>query len=127
MSTSTDNVSPTELAIVTAAIDSILAANTSRRTTYRISVYDGEEYALKYNADKATILAAMFSTDHDTLHVTRFDNAEAGVSECRCGWVTFIYGNGCDVIHDYSDNEYSDRLFKPAIDLAERYSNDEII
>lgn len=64
---------------------------------YTVSVYDGEEFALKRCADKATIIAALGSTDHDALHFRNADGVKVGV-------VALIYGNGRDLISDHSDN-----------------------
>ena len=70
---------------------------------YLISVYDGEEFALKRSASYAAIKSAMFSTDSDQLVFRRADGTKAGV-------VLLIYGNGEDVISDYSDNEETNTL-----------------
>ncbi|WP_316173616.1 MULTISPECIES: hypothetical protein [unclassified Bradyrhizobium] len=80
---------------------------------YTIDVYDGGETTLKRCYSKRQVLEAMFSTDCDVL---TFRTGPGG----RIGSVTFIWGNGCDVIHDWSDraeiaailsgaNEYADQ------------------
>jgi hypothetical protein len=70
-------------------IDDALAAGNT------IDVWDGEEYPLKSSTDKDAILDAMFSTDADHLYLTKGN---------RRGWVYLVYGNGCDVISDYTLN-----------------------
>lgn len=84
-----------ERTIVIRTIDALLDAN------FAISVRDGVEgdgeFVLRNSLRKSAILAAMFTTDGDVLYVRRPDN---GVQ----GWVAFIYGNGEDVIHDYTIN-----------------------
>jgi hypothetical protein len=95
----------TERKIVSSVIDSALARN------YTISVYDGEEYSLKRSTDKSEILKALASTESDVLHF----RTEHGA---RIGWVWLIYGNGEDIISDWSDNKETDELVKPIIGLA---------
>jgi hypothetical protein len=72
-----------------------------------ISVYDGEEYALKRSTKKADIIKAMYSTDSDTLIIRRADGEKVGS-------VLLVYGNGEDVISDYSDNPEIEALVKAA-------------
>jgi hypothetical protein len=65
---------------------------------YQVSVNDGEETTLHRSTSPDAILAAMFTTDEDWLHVHTPD-------ERLFGWVRFIYGNdGWDVINDYTVN-----------------------
>ena len=81
-----------EKEIVTAVIAALLKAG------YAISVNNGEEMVLLNSKKKSTILAAMFTTDQDTLNANDKDGSIVG-------WVDFIYGNGgYDVIHDYTTN-----------------------
>lgn len=95
----------TERDIASALIDSALARQ------YYISVYDGEEYALKRSMDKQEILNALASTESDVLHFRTENGA-------RIGWAWLIYGNGEDIISDWSDNPETDALVKPLIGLA---------
>lgn len=69
---------------------------------YAVTVYDGEEFALRNSRDRAAIKAAMFSTDSDRLY---FWNGRD-----MLGSILLIYGNGEDVISDYSDNEAMNAL-----------------
>jgi hypothetical protein len=76
--------------IIETAIDSMIAAG------YTIRVNDGEEIVGEFN-DKASILAAMFSTGEDYLIPCRANHS--------CGWVRLIYGNEPGVvISDYTTN-----------------------
>ena len=66
------------------------------RAGYAVSVHDGEAYAIKRSTNASDIIAAMFSTDQDTLVIR-------DASGARLGMVWFVYGNdGFDVIADYS-------------------------
>jgi hypothetical protein len=65
-----------------------------------ISVYDGEEYPIVRSTDKAAIQAETAATD-ETVYVLR-NGTE------RIGSVTFIHGNGPDVLSDYSWNDKVD-------------------
>jgi len=78
-----------ERMIATRLVSDILAAG------HVISVNDGEGFAIKRSADKAAILAALASTDSDTL-VIRDASGE------RVGFVLLIWGNGTDLISDCS-------------------------
>jgi len=64
----------------------------------KVSVHDGEAFALKLSTDVAALYAAMGSTDEDTL-VWRDAN------DARLGSFFLVYGNEPGVlIADYSDN-----------------------
>ena len=76
---------------------------------YRISVNDGEDWPVKRSADKAEIMAALFSTDEDTI-VLRSSAGE------KVGWFRLIYGNdGWDVVSDYSANPTCDAIWEKVI------------
>jgi hypothetical protein len=79
---------------------------------FAVSVHDGVEVVLKKCTDMKTVFEAMYSTGADTL--TFFDQSGAGV-----GWVWLIWGNGQDVISDYSDNPATGELLKNALIMAE--------
>jgi hypothetical protein len=65
---------------------------------YMISVYDGKAMALMQSTSRNAILDAMASTDEDHLF---FRNAAGD----RVGHMLLIYGNGEDLISDYTDND----------------------
>jgi hypothetical protein len=97
---------PVEREIIDRVIDLALAAD------YSISVYDGEEYGVKYSKDKAAIIPEIAATDETTLRLR---------SDTQVGYIYLIHGNGCDVLSDYST--CLDELLVPAIELAEEYSH----
>lgn len=64
-----------------------------------VSVYDGEEWALKRSSDIGVIMSSLGSTDYDTL---RFRHADGQVA----GSVLLVYGNSPEeVVCDHTDNE----------------------
>jgi len=78
---------------------------------YRISVFDGEEYALELSSDYFDIIDAGFSTDEDTLVFFLDDK--------RAGFVYLVYGNtGWDLISDYTATQGIEAILKGAEDLA---------
>ena len=77
-----------------------------------VSVFDGEAFALRRSSDRAAILGALASTDHDSIY---FRNA-AGE---RIGHAVLVWGNDCDLISDSSDNDASAALLAGAEALAE--------
>jgi hypothetical protein len=91
-----DNI---ERQIAERIVDRALAAG------YTISVYDGGEWALKRSSNRADIVAAMYSTDSDTLRF-RLPNGKP------VGSIMLVYGNGADVVCDYTDNEAMNALCK---------------
>jgi hypothetical protein len=79
---------------------------------FNISVNDGEETTLRHSKDPAAIESAMFSTDADVLFIYRENLGPLG-------WVHLIWGNGCDVISDHSDNKAMCDFLAGADKLAE--------
>lgn len=59
-----------------------------------ISVHEGGAYAVRNADNYREVMAALCSTEFDTL---RFDMNKGGR-----GWAVFIWGNGLDVINDWS-------------------------
>jgi hypothetical protein len=65
---------------------------------YSISVYDGEEYALKRSTSRREIMDSLQSTDSDLLTVR---NATGD----KIGMIFFVWGNSPDeIVCDCSDN-----------------------
>ena len=93
---------------------------------YTVSVYDGEEYALKYGTAYKKIMDACFSTDIDTLVFHLKNDAIAEDSPLkdkffRIGFVQLVYGNcGYDVISDYTYTPAMEDLLSCADRLADR-------
>ena len=73
---------------------------------------DGEE-AQDYTTDKNLIRAALRSTAGDRLYL-RHPNGGAGRP-----WVAFVWGNGVDVIHDYSTRQAEHPIAGMATMMAE--------
>lgn len=70
-----------------------------------ISLYDGEEWVVRKTTGEKKILAGMASTGTDTIVAHR--------DETRLAAFSLIYGNaedGSEVIADYTDNPFADRL-----------------
>lgn len=75
---------------------------------WKVSVHDGEEWTVKQSTDRMTILAALCTTDNDTL---KFRDA-AGVC---VGNIWLVWGNdpaGQELCADYTDNEAIESLVK---------------
>jgi len=70
-----------------------------------ISVFDGEEWALKTSTDYEAITKEVAATDITELRF-RDKNRKS------VGWAMLVHGNGEDVISDYTDNETMNRLVK---------------
>lgn len=104
-----------EHAIITAAIKGLLEAN------YKISIFDGEETALKATSDSAAILGALFATDEETLIV----HSNRDGKSFPFGSVQLIYGNdGYDVIADYTTS--LETALTAAIKLGEKYESEQL-
>ena len=83
-----------------------------------ISIWDGEEYAIKRSTNITDILSAMSHTDSDTIVVS-----DSGISESDSayrGSVYVIYGNEPEyVITDYSAHEWLTELVESITDKYE--------
>lgn len=97
-----------EKSICECLVDTLLAAG------FTITVNDGEEDVTHDSTDRAEIVAAMYSTDEDYLHVRK---------ESIGGWFRLIYGNGPDVISDFTTN--LTEWVKPAEAFADRVREGE--
>lgn len=84
-------------------IDNALAQDWS------VSVNDGEEWTVKKSRDRDEILAALCSTEMDTL---RFRNPEGE----SMGVMVLVYQRGDspadEVVNDYTDNEAMEYLYR---------------
>lgn len=94
---------------------------------YTVSVYDGEEYALKRGTAYKQIMEACFSTDEDTLvFYAKTDEYDFGVDSplnklFRIGFVSLVYGNcGYDVISDCTYTPSMEALLSGAEALANK-------
>lgn len=76
---------------------------------HRISVHDGEGWALKRSDDQDKILDAMGNTDSDTLRITRVGHVTGE------GNIFLVWGNaddGSDLISDYTVNPEVEAIVK---------------
>ncbi len=99
--------------IVTQIITDVLKAG------YRITVDNGEDDVIRSSTDADAVLAALNSTDEDTLNLSRDNNV-------YLAWVHLVYGNdGHDVINDYTVN--LEPVLIEANALADRLADDAAI
>lgn len=98
-----------ETLIAQAIVDDALKAGLS------VTIFDGEEYMLHKSKERTSILRTMRGTDMDTL--TFYDNGE------RVGSVWLIYGNGCDLICDYTAQHRMDELLERANRISDDFRN----
>jgi hypothetical protein len=98
-----------ETAICTRLVDDIVAAG------HTVSVNDGEAWAIKRSNDSDAILAAMFSTDSDMLLVRTAKGDQLGR-------IALVYGNGTDVICDYTCTDTITQPLGGASALADSYA-----
>ncbi|RWM32596.1 MAG: hypothetical protein EOR77_21435 [Mesorhizobium sp.] len=89
---------PAEQKIVRALIKKALGLG------YLVSVYDGEEWAVKKSGDYEKITAEIAATDETQLI---FRKAEDG---SKVGWLMLVHGNDEDVICDHTANDAMDQL-----------------
>lgn len=82
---------------------------------YTIDVNDGTETTLRKASSKRAILEAMFSTDSDIITLRTGPGG-------RVGSIMFVYGNGTDVISDYTDKPEIERVLARASATADKIS-----
>lgn len=70
-----------------------------------ISVYDGEEWAVKKSSDRAEIQRNTAATDETYFRVCKADDTTVGT-------ITLIHGNWSEVISDHTDNETMGSIMK---------------
>lgn len=99
-------------------IDAILDAALSRGL--RVSVYDGEEWALTGSDSRPAIAANVGATGYTTLRFRDPARVDQRGNPASVGSVFLVHGNGSDVIADYSDNAETAGLLAPALALADR-------
>ena len=84
-----------------------------------ISVYDGEEYAIRWSQDEAAIMAVMGATDEDTISVFDADRKMRG-------WIYLVYGNDAnEVVNDCTANPYIENLVDTVIPPDEDADDEE--
>lgn len=101
----------TERRIAEATVDAMLAAGWS------LSVFDGEEYTVRHSRDRAQVLGALATTSDDRLFASQPDGA-------RVGFVWLVWGNGCDLLSDWSDVQPIAAMLEPVLALCEQLDNE---
>lgn len=86
------SISQTEQQIAAGLVEELLSHG------YALGVNDGEETTVKRSTSAAAVLAAMGTTDEDYLLLWRPGNRNG---DCD-GWVRLVYGNGADLLSDWS-------------------------
>jgi hypothetical protein len=94
---------PVERPIATKVIRSILNAG------YEIQVHDGEEFNSEPTVVEEHVKANLASTGDDRLYFRKPGD------ESFAGWVWLIWGNGEDLISDYTANDATEVLIAPII------------
>lgn len=79
---------------------------------YTVSVFDGEEYTVKRSSSFREITKAMGTTDEDRIVIRH--NGE------HIGSITFVYGNGADVLADCSTS--LEAFLEPINELIDKLS-----
>lgn len=74
-----------------------------------VSIYDGEEWCLKFSNSQADIMNALFSTDGDTIMLRTATGEQVGK-------FFLVYGNdGYDVVSDYTITETTETIYETVI------------
>ncbi len=76
--------------------------NEAIKAGYFLTVFDGEEHPVSNSQDIDLIEKNMFTTDEEVLYFSR-PGTDRG-DFIRTGQVLLVYGNGADVIADYSES-----------------------
>lgn len=104
-------VSAEEQRIAKWVVDAILERG------YLVRVWEGEGWAHKASTrDRSEILGAMASTEADTLCISKPD---ATFGKMRIGSITLIWGNGCDLLSDWTDRPEVDEIARAVCQLIE--------
>lgn len=96
-----------ELPIARHLIRNILAEG------FEIALHDSVEIAVPRTRNYDALNEGLASTDYDNLIIYM-----SGAPK-RIGTITLIWGNGCDILHDHTDNEELGKLVRPSMDYAE--------
>jgi hypothetical protein len=82
---------------------------------YTVSLHNGEDWEISHSRNYRELMAALFSTDEETVVIRETDGR-------KVGWFFLVYGNsGYDVVSDYADNEACNEIWHGVIlPLADR-------
>lgn len=84
---------------------------------FKVSVNDGEEWVLKKSTNISKIKNVMGSTEEEILSFVKGEEKDRKRARF---WL--IYGNNCDVIADYTDNEDGNELWKAVEPVVDKWS-----
>lgn len=76
---------------------------------YSLSVHDGDSLVVRRSTDRELILSSLASTEEDTLRIYGADGE-------ALGGILLIWGNGLDLMADWTDSEAINALCLPLID-----------
>ncbi|MBS0984253.1 hypothetical protein [Gluconobacter cerinus] len=85
---------------------------TARASGFLISIWEGEDWAIRRSDNEAEILKALGSTGQDRIDFVR-PPADQSEKPTRAGWVLLVYGNnpdGSEVVADARDNEVTNLI-----------------
>jgi hypothetical protein len=102
-----EHLSQTEKTIISAILADAISAG------YTISVYDGEEWAVKLATSVEAAAREIGATDCTTLRFRKHGES--------VGQVFLVHGNDCDVIADHTDNAAMESLLARANQIAESF------
>ena len=86
-----------------------LVRHAVRDMAYTVSVFDGEEFAVRRSTNVRDIMGAIESVDESEL-LFRTANGE------RIGWALIVLGNdGGDEVSDHTDNEWMNEWFNRVV------------
>jgi hypothetical protein len=106
-----NNLTGIERQIVAAIVNAATAKG------YLLTIADEESVRLKKSASGRAVLNELGGTDVETLSF--HDNTTGKV----VGWVTFVYGNGRDVMHDWSDNAATNQVVASGLSISDASLN----
>lgn len=99
-----------EKAVVRAAVRNAI------KLGHTVSVYDGEEWAVKRSISEKEVMAEIYATDMETLAFRKLDGELVGK-------LYLVYGNSAsEVMSDWSDCEGMEKILAPAIRRADKYA-----
>jgi len=99
-----------EKAVVRAAVRNAI------KLGHTVSVFDGEEWAVKRSTNEREVMAEIYATDMETLAFRKADGELVGK-------VWLVYGNSAsEVMSDWSDSEAMATILAPAKRRADKYA-----
>lgn len=101
--------SKVERGIATRLIRDLLAKG------YYVRIHDGEEFNTESNLNKESeIKDNLATTGEDRIYFSKFSDKQSYL-----GWIWLVWGNGEDLISDYSANPRTEEIVEPIYDWIE--------